>query len=232
MTCLPSILAGQSPACGSWPARRATATIPRPTPRWAPPRSTRNRRPAPPSTTGLLGGGLVNQPPAGADATITLLENSPYTFGAADFGFSDADSYSLSPTQTTDGPAAGNVLVLYNTASAAGIEIANYYAQVHPGVHLLGINGIDPNNEDITADAYLSTIRPQVMAALTSSIDVIVTTKGLPLRIQVTEAALPLGSTYVDGQGTTRTDLRLEAILEPGKRTGASRLDQQLAIHG
>ena len=32
----------------------------------------------------------------------------------------------------------------------------------------------------------------------------IVTTKGLPLRIQVTEAALPLFSTYVDPQGVTR----------------------------
>src|ERR1700681_3687569 len=83
---------------------------------------------------------------------------------------------------------AANVLVLYNTASSDGAQIANYYAQIHPGVQLLGINGVDPNSEDISADAYLSTIRPQVLSALTSTIDVIVTTKGLPLRINVQEA--------------------------------------------
>jgi len=104
---------------------------------------------------------------------------------------------------------AANVLVLYNPVSPAGTQIANYYAQVHPGVQLLGINGVDPNSEDTTADAYLSTIRPQVLAALTSSIDVIVTTKGLPLRINVQEAEPPVTGgnplpTYVDPSGTTR----------------------------
>ncbi len=100
-----------------------------------------------------------------------------------------------------------NVLVLYNSASPAGTQIANYYAQVHAGVHLLGINGIDPNSENISADAYLSTIRPQVLAALTPSIDVIVTTKGLPLRITVTEpeptAVWPNLPTYLDPSGVT-----------------------------
>ncbi len=103
------------------------------------------------------------------------------------------------------GPTANNVLVLYNTASSDGIQIANYYAQVHPGVHLLGINGVDPSSEDISADAYLITIRPQVLSALSPAIDVIVTTKGLPLRINVTEPALPIMSTYVDGLGITRS---------------------------
>jgi uncharacterized protein (TIGR03790 family) len=105
--------------------------------------------------------------------------------------------------------AAANVLVLYNTASASGAQIASYYAQVHPGVQLLGISGIDPNSETITADTYLSTIRPQVLAGLTASTEVIVTTKGLPLRIQVTEscpsAPWPLLPTYVDANGVLRT---------------------------
>ncbi len=32
---------------------------------------------------------MVNQPPEGADNTVTTLENTPYTFTAADFGFTD-----------------------------------------------------------------------------------------------------------------------------------------------
>ena len=104
---------------------------------------------------------------------------------------------------TASALSAANVLVLYNTASLPGTQIANYYAQVHPGVQLLGISGVDPNNEYISADAYLSTIRPQVVAALTPAIDVIVTTKGLPLRICVTETAPKLLSTYLDPSGVS-----------------------------
>ncbi len=61
---------------------------------------------------------------------------------------------------------ASHVLVLYNTASPDGLQIADYYAQIHPGVHLLGINGVG-TSDDISADDYLSTIRPQVLSALT-----------------------------------------------------------------
>ena len=113
------------------------------------------------------------------------------------------------PAAWAIGPA--NVLVLYNSDSTDGLQIANYYAQVHPGVHLLGISGVttDPGSpDDITADNYLSEIRPQVLAALTPSFNVIVTTKGLPLRVNVTEsepaAIWPNPPTYVDPSGTTR----------------------------
>lgn len=137
---------------------------------------------------------------ATGDLSVTTLEDTAYTFTVADFGYSGAAGV----TSTASSLTAANVLVLYNTASTAGTQIANYYAQVHPGVRLAGITGVDPNNENITADDYLSKIRPQVLAALTSETDVIVTTKGLPLRIQVTQAAMPLFSTYVDPQGVTR----------------------------
>ncbi len=106
----------------------------------------------------------------------------------------------------------GNVLVLFNNASTAGSEIANYYAQVHPGVHLLGLNleGYNTNDEEISDDYYLNTIRPQILAAkdsqnqpiLNSNIDVIVTTKGLPLRIYVDN---PNPGAYVDPFGVNRT---------------------------
>ena len=75
-----------------------------------------------------------------------------------------------------------NVLVLYNPASAESVQIANYYAQVHPGVSQLALTGV-PTTEQVTWDVYLTNIRPQVVPALTPSIDCIVTTKGLPLRI-------------------------------------------------
>jgi uncharacterized protein (TIGR03790 family) len=75
-----------------------------------------------------------------------------------------------------------DLLVLYNAANSDSQTIANYYATVHPGVHLLGLTGLG-SAEQIDANTYLSVIRPQVQNALTSSIDCIVTTKGLPLRI-------------------------------------------------
>jgi uncharacterized protein (TIGR03790 family) len=96
-----------------------------------------------------------------------------------------------------------NVLVLYNAASPDGFELANYYAQVHPGVQLLGLIGIG-TAEDISADDYLNLLRPQILPALNSSINMIVTTKGLPLRIDVAESN-PV--TYTDPFGVTRTVL-------------------------
>ncbi len=90
--------------------------------------------------------------------------------------------------------AAQNVLVLYNAdqgADGAGAQIADYYRQARPGVHLLGLQGIDDilsgtTRELVSADNYLNVIRPQVLAGIAGipdSIDVIVTTKGLPLKI-------------------------------------------------
>jgi uncharacterized protein (TIGR03790 family) len=95
-----------------------------------------------------------------------------------------------------------SVLVLYNGDSADGIELANYYAQVHPGVQLLGLSGVT-TDEQVTADYYLNVIRPQILPALNSSINAIVTTKGLPLRINVTESNP--GAPYTDPFGVTRT---------------------------
>lgn len=83
------------------------------------------------------------------------------------------------------------VLVLYNSASPEGVQIANYYAQVHPGVQVLGLTGVS-TAEEITADDYLATIRPQVMDYLNApgapDVDCIVTTKGLPVRINNTHS--------------------------------------------
>lgn len=95
------------------------------------------------------------------------------------------------------------VLVLYNKGSGDGLQIANYYAQVHPGVRLLGLdlNGYDVNQGQISDDYYLNVIRPQVLSAIDSSVDVIVTTKGMPLRICVDN---PNPGSYTDPFGVTR----------------------------
>ncbi|KPK84767.1 MAG: hypothetical protein AMJ81_04850 [Phycisphaerae bacterium SM23_33] len=72
--------------------------------------------------------------------------------------------------------------MLYNAASPEGTQIASYYAQLYPGVQMLALDDV-PTTEQISAEVYLNQIRPQVLGALTDSIDCIVTTKGLPLRI-------------------------------------------------
>lgn len=75
-----------------------------------------------------------------------------------------------------------NVLVLYNVDSADGIQVANHYASVYPDVQLLGLTGVSAS-EEVDQNHYLNVIRPQVLAGLSASTQVIVTTKGLPLRI-------------------------------------------------
>jgi uncharacterized protein (TIGR03790 family) len=75
-----------------------------------------------------------------------------------------------------------SVVVLYNDSDQDSIDIANYYAQARPGVRLLGLSNVS-TAEQVTQDVYLDVIRPQVLAGIDDSTQVIVTTKGLPLRI-------------------------------------------------
>jgi uncharacterized protein (TIGR03790 family) len=75
-----------------------------------------------------------------------------------------------------------SVVVLYNVNSTDGFEIASHYAKTHPGVRLLGLHNVS-TSEEVTEDHYLDVIRPQVLAGIDAGTDVIVTTKGLPLRI-------------------------------------------------
>jgi uncharacterized protein (TIGR03790 family) len=99
------------------------------------------------------------------------------------------------------------VLLLYNAASQDGIDIKDHYLSIHAGIQTLAITGLG-TSESITADTYLGTLRPQVLAALTPDIDLIITTKGLPLRIQVTQpqppAQFPNLPTYTDPWGQER----------------------------
>ncbi len=89
---------------------------------------------------------------------------------------------------------ANNVLVIYNADDgnqSDGYQIAQHYQQARPGVHLAPLTGINDilggtYGEDVSGDDYLSVIRHHVVAAINhvpDTIDVIVTTKRLPLRI-------------------------------------------------
>jgi uncharacterized protein (TIGR03790 family) len=99
---------------------------------------------------------------------------------------------------------ANGVLVLYNNASSEGRDIAQYYAAAHPGVRLLGLSNV-PAGEEINVSTYLQVIRPQVRAALDDSIDAIVTTRGLPLRIYNDRTPDAYPYNYVDSSGIPRT---------------------------
>jgi len=69
----------------------------------------------------------INDAPDGADATLTINEDVPYTFAAADFGFNDADTAtgpdSLSAVIISSLPTAGT-LELGGIAVAAGDSVS------------------------------------------------------------------------------------------------------------
>ena len=83
-----------------------------------------------------------------------------------------------------------NVLVLYyddqTPALTQGEAIRDHYLGIHgTGVKTLGLTFAQPPGEEITAQQYLDQIRTPLLNSgmLTDDIQVIVTTKGLPLRI-------------------------------------------------
>lgn len=107
-----------------------------------------------------------------------------------------------------------NVLVLYNPSwtdgTHSGDYVADYYASQRniPASNVIGITGLG-TGEEISAADYLNVIWPQVQSALaTRNISTIVTTKGLPLRIQngMPNPAAATGEyTYTDAAGMVRT---------------------------
>jgi uncharacterized protein (TIGR03790 family) len=87
-------------------------------------------------------------------------------------------------------------LLLYNVNDPDSVAIRDHYLVVHPGVRSLGLN-LNGLGEEIGAQVYLDQIRTPVYQSLTmkkwgDGIDTIVTTKGLPLRIDA--GAAPAGA--------------------------------------
>lgn len=146
-----------------------------------------------------------------------------------------------------------NVLVLYNPAwtdgTHSGDYLANYYAGQRnvPASNVIGITGLG-TGEEISANDYLNIIWPQVQSALaTRTIDVIVTTKGLPLRIR-NDLPNPAAATgyyvYTDPSGVQHTlerdgwkqysslESELTRISTIGVRSGSNWLNMALVQMG
>ena len=67
----------------------------------------------------------VNDPPAGADNTVTIDEDTAHTFSATDFGFTDPDSGdSLAAVRIDSLPAAGTLTLDGNTVAEADVVLA------------------------------------------------------------------------------------------------------------
>ncbi len=82
-----------------------------------------------------------------------------------------------------------STLVLYNVNDPESVAISNYYMQARPGVRSFGLD-LPGLGEQITGQTYLDEIRTPLLSELASQswgsqIDTFVTTKGLPLRIDV-----------------------------------------------
>jgi uncharacterized protein (TIGR03790 family) len=149
-----------------------------------------------------------------------------------------------------------SVLVLYNAddgPDGPGQQIAEYYQQVRPGVHVVGIHGVNSyfNGDDtqpITAAQYLAPgdgspgsggIRRQVLdaiGAISDSIDVIVVTKGLPLRINAGYKPASSDSLNWLRHSSLESELAridsIDTVLEMGDQfiaTGFPQLDTSLA---
>ncbi|MCP1620900.1 putative secreted protein (type I secretion substrate) [Pseudomonas sp. SLBN-26] len=65
----------------------------------------------------------ANSPPAGADATLSLLEDTSHVLTAANFGFSDSEGNSLAAVKITTLPTAGTLL-LNGSAISAGTFVS------------------------------------------------------------------------------------------------------------
>jgi Ca2+-binding RTX toxin-like protein len=68
----------------------------------------------------------VNDPPTGADKTVTTLEDTPRSFTAADFGFADVDGHSLTAVRIDTVPTTGSLALSGVPVSANQvIDVAN-----------------------------------------------------------------------------------------------------------
>ena len=95
------------------------------------------------STTFQLMVTAVNDAPAGTDKTVTIIEDTPYTFTTADFGYSDGNDVPANPFQAvtfTTLPAAGT---LTNNGVAVGVGASVSAADIAAGrlVYTPALNG-------------------------------------------------------------------------------------------
>ena len=65
----------------------------------------------------------ANAAPTGADRTVTVAEDEPYTFGASEFEFTDADADALAGVKITALPAAGKGTLELNEAAVVADQV-------------------------------------------------------------------------------------------------------------
>ncbi len=87
-----------------------------------------------------------------------------------------------------------NVLVLYNGQDSEAAGVASYYADVRsiPAAQLCPVAGVDPLAQSLTFEDYAATVQPALRTCLAGipaadEIDYIVTIRGLPYRVDITD---------------------------------------------
>ena len=70
----------------------------------------------------------VNDAPSGADKAVTILEDAPRTFAAADFGFTDSDGNTLSGVKIASLPSAGTL-----TLNGGAVQVGDVVAVANLG---------------------------------------------------------------------------------------------------
>ncbi|MDB5467714.1 MAG: Ig-like protein, partial [Phenylobacterium sp.] len=69
----------------------------------------------------------VNDAPAGANATVTTLEDTAYAFHASDFGFTDVDGNALAAVKISTLPAVGAGTLLFNGVAITQSQVTAGY---------------------------------------------------------------------------------------------------------
>ena len=82
----------------------------------------------------------VNDAPAGTDNTVNITEGTPYTFTAADFGFTDTDANALLAVTITTLPGSGTLANNGTPVTAGDLHPGGRYCRRAPGLHAAGGN--------------------------------------------------------------------------------------------
>lgn len=121
-----------------------------------------------------------------------------------------------------------NVLVLYNAQSADAEDVARYYADARsiPDAQLCGVSGIDPLTQSMPFEDYASIVQVRLRECLSAvpqsdEIDYIVTVRGLPYRVDVTDGYSASLDAMVQVDGGVDSD-GLEIAGQPQRYTAGN----------
>jgi hypothetical protein len=166
----------------------------------------------------------VNDPPTGANKTVTIVEDTPYTFAGADFGFADTDGNALLSVRITTIPGAGvlrNDGVLVNAGDfvsaadiAAGKLVFTPAGNASGSPHASFTFQVRDDGGGADLDATARTFRFNVTAANDAPTTTEVSLPGATEdvgTITITTAQLLANAGDVDGDTLTISDLAASA---------------------